>query len=288
MIRPKAFTFNQETAIDNLYQVEPDKSDKIIQDKALQEFDNMVELLKAEGVKVNIFQDFLEPHTPDSIFPNNWFSTHKGTLIIYPMYAENRRDEIRKFKEKLIDLYKPEKIIDLSHYVDKNLFLESTGAMVFDRDNKKIYVSLSQRADGELVDYIADILKYETIKFKSFQMGSSIYHTNVMMGLGSDLAIIGLDLIEDKYKQRLYDSLKKTKEIVNLSGQDILNFSGNVIELQGKHGKFLLMSQTAFNNLSKEKIRQIEARIKILTVDVSTIEKYGGGSARCMVAEIYR
>lgn len=288
MIRPKAFTFNEETAEDNLYQVEPSISDKAIQAKALEEFDAMVEILKNEGVRVNVFQDTLEPETPDSIFPNNWFSTHYGTLILYPMFAENRRDEVVKFKSQLIDLYKPDKIIDLSPYADKEIFLESTGAMVFDRDNKKVYVSLSQRADRNLVDEVAKILGYEAIKFESFQMGESIYHTNVMMGLTSDLAIIGADLIGTKYQDQVLNSLNQDKKIIELTGQDVLNFAGNVLELQASKGNFLLMSKTAYDNLDKAKLEEIEASLRIVTADIPTIEKYGGGSVRCMVAEIYR
>ena len=288
MIRPKAFTFNEETAEDNLYQVEPSISDKAIQAKALEEFDAMVEILKNEGVRVNVFQDTLEPETPDSIFPNNWFSTHYGTLILYPMFAENRRDEVDKFKSQLIDLYKPDKIIDLSPYADKEIFLESTGAMVFDRDNKKVYVSLSQRADRNLVDEVAKILGYEAIKFESFQMGESIYHTNVMMGLSSDLAIIGADLIGTKYQDQVLNSLNQDKKIIELTGQDVLNFAGNVLELQSSKGNFLLMSKTAYDNLDKAKLEEIEASLRIVTADIPTIEKYGGGSVRCMVAEIYR
>lgn len=286
MIKPSSFFYNKQTAEDNKYQNKPNLEEDIVQSIALKEFNVMVERLRKHGINVEVFNDTPEPFTPDSIFPNNWFSTHDGKLILYPMFAENRRLEINKFKDKLIDLYKPTEIIDLTHYTNDNKFLESTGAMVLDRVNKIIYSSLSQRADEELVEKISKEIGFDYIVFHSSQHGHPIYHTNVMMAITTNFAFVASDLIEDN-KELVMENLKKTHQVIELSGDQIIHFAGNVLELSGKDGEFIMMSDSAYRVLTSEQKETIKSKTKIVHTDVSTIEKIGGGSVRCMMAEIF-
>lgn len=287
MIKPIAFDYNEETAVDNKYQNKSDIPKGEIQKKALEEFENLAKTLKDEGIEVNIFEDTEEPKTPDSIFPNNWFSTHYGTLNIYPMFASNRRDEISKFKDKLIDLYKPEKVNDYQSFENEGEFLEGTGAMVLDRVRKISYCTLSKRASLELLNKVCSDIDYESEHFKSSQHGSPIYHTNVLMSITTDFAIICPELVEEKYRGALLNDLCLNHELVALTPEQIDNYAGNCLELDGQNGRFLIMSKTGFDSLTKEQREQIEARLPIKSVDVSTIEKYGGGSVRCMIGELF-
>lgn len=288
MIKPVNFYYNQETAYDNQYQNKTDLTQDEIQIKALNEFNNLVKVLENEGINVNIFEDTTTPYTPDSIFPNNWFSTHDGTLIIYPMYAQNRQKEVNKFKLKLIDLYNPIQVFDFTKYaINKEAYLEGTGAMVLDRVNKIAYSTLSQRAYKDLFEKVAKIIDYKPIYFVSHQLGKEIYHTNVLMSITSDFVIIAPNLIDEEYRNFIINELKKNHEIIELNEKQILNFAGNCLELEGKNGKFLIMSKTAYNSLSDKQISKIEEKLKIINVDISTIENLGGGSVRCMIAELF-
>lgn len=286
MIKPSSFFYNEETAIDNKYQNKTEIHEDIIQDIALKEFNVMVEKLRSKGIDVILFSDTPNPFTPDSIFPNNWFSTHEGKLILYPMFAENRRLEADKFKSELIDVYKPSEIVDLTHYTDEKKYLESTGAMVLDRVNKIIYTSLSHRANLELVEEVSAEIGYEFVAFHSTQDNHSVYHTNVMMAITSDFVFIASELIDDN-KSAVLSSLSKTHEIIDLSGDQILLFAGNVLELRGKDGKFIMMSDSAYKALTSDQKEKIKSKVEIVHTDVSTIEKIGGGSVRCMMAEIF-
>lgn len=288
MIKPIKFNYNEQTSADNLYQNESALNSKEIQTLALNEFNNFVDILTEKGVKVNVFKDTEHPHTPDSIFPNNWFSTHEGKLIIYPMYTENRREEISKFREKLIEVYNPSEIIDYSKKIEDGSILEGTGAIVFDRVNNKAYCSLSKRADKKLFEEICKRLGYEAFSFVSYQMGEQIYHTNVMMSISSDFAFIAKELIDEQYREKIMNNLSKTHKIIELNSEQILNFSGNVLELEGKEGKFIIMSTSAYDALKEEQIAEIESILPIVTVEIDTIEQLGGGSARCMIGEIFR
>lgn len=284
MIRPALFSFNEETAANNLYQNRPKDTIEEINRKALKEFDNFVKILENEGLIVNVIQDIANPHTPDSIFPNNWFSSHEKINIIYPMYCENRKKEVEKFLPQLISIEGKE-IIDFRN--GTNEVLESTGAMVLDRKNKIAYSSLSERANKSLFLQFCKLMDYEAIYFKSFQLGKEIYHTNVLMSITSDLAIICPELIEEQSREKVMNKLRKNHEIIDLSPQQILNFCANVLELEGKNGRFLLMSQTAYKSYTKSQLDTIRSYIPIVHIPIPTIEYIGGGSARCMVGEIY-
>lgn len=287
MIKPSNFYFNYQTAEDNLYQNEPKLERDIIQERALKEFENLVNIIEGEGVKVEIFEDNGSPMTPDSIFPNNWFSTHDGTLVLYSMYAENRRFEVDKFKDKLKALYDPKETIDFTDAVDDNLFLEGTGAIVLDRVNRVAYSSLSQRSSIELFEDFCDLLGFKAVSFVSSHLGAEVYHTNVIMSITTDFAIIAMELVEEKYRKKLREELSKNHEIIELSGEQILQFAGNCLELQGKYGKILILSETAYESLTDTQVSKLEEKLKLVTADIDTIQRLGGGSVRCMIAEIF-
>jgi len=280
MVRPALFAFNEETAVNNYYQKRDNKTVQEIQNSALIEFDKMVEKLKNIGIDVKVIQDTKEPHTPDSIFPNNWFSTHySNTVVLYPMFAENRRlertDRIYEFFDNVDNL----NVVDYSSLEKENIFLEGTGALVLDRKNKKAYCSLSQRANEKLLDIFCEDAGYKKIAFHSYQTineeRKAIYHTNVMMAMGENYAILCADSI-DNLEERAAGE------------QQVENFLGNTIELVNNEGvNVCVMSATAYSALTEEQKNIIEKYDVILPVDVHTIEKYGGGSARCMIAELF-
>lgn len=295
MVRPICFAYNEETAVNNHYQKNSNKSGLEIQRQALIEFDNMVEKLKNNGIDVKILQDTELPYTPDSIFPNNWFSTHSNDLtILYPMFAKNRRLERREDIYDFFDNKKEIKILDYSNLENENIFLEGTGSLVLDRKNKKAYCSLSERADERLLDIFCNDMSYKKIAFHSYQTVKGerklIYHTNVMMAIAENYALICADAIDDaNEREKVLDELKNDrKEIIYISEKQVENFLGNAIELKNKDNQsILVMSLTAFNSLTVEQKESIEKYSLILAVDVSTIEEHGGGSARCMIAELY-
>ncbi len=295
MVRPVAFGFNEETAVNNHYQKKGNLSSYEIQEKALFEFDEMVSKLKNIGIDVKILQDTKTPHTPDSIFPNNWFSTHfDNTVILYPMFAKNRRLERREDLYDIFENINEIKTLDYSQLENEGVFLEGTGSLVLDRKNKKAYCSLSERADERLLNIFCDDMGYKKIDFRSYQTVDTkrklIYHTNVMMSIAENYAILCADAIDNKEeRQKVIDELKANKkEIVYISEKQVENFLGNAIELKNKDGvSILIMSSTAYNILTEKQKNIIEKYSVILPVDVKTIEKYGGGSARCMIAELF-
>jgi len=295
MVRPISFAFNEQTAVNNHYQKKDNKPIQEIQNKALIEFDNMVEKLKKIGIDVKVMQDTKEPHTPDSIFPNNWFSTHySNTVVLYPMFAENRRlertDSIYDYFDRVDNL----NVVDYSSLENENIFLEGTGSLVLDRKNKKAYCSLSQRANEKLLDIFCEDSGYQKIAFHSYQtvdeIRKPIYHTNVMMAMGEDYAILCADSIDDlKERENVIKELESDgKEIVYINEYQVEHFLGNAIELINKENvKICVMSSTAYSVLSPEQKNIIEKYDVIVPVDVHTIERYGGGSARCMIAELF-
>ncbi|MDD7411413.1 citrulline utilization hydrolase CtlX [Fusobacterium gastrosuis] len=295
MVRPVAFGFNEETAVNNHYQKKGNLSSYEIQEKALFEFDEMVSKLKNIGIDVKILQDTKTPHTPDSIFPNNWFSTHSdNTVILYPMFAKNRRLERREDLYDIFENINEIKTLDYSQLENEGVFLEGTGSLVLDRKNKKAYCSLSERADERLLNIFCDDMGYKKIDFRSYQTVDTkrklIYHTNVMMSIAENYAILCADAIDNKEeRQKVIDELKASKkEIVYISEEQVENFLGNAIELKNKDGvSILVMSSTAYNILTEKQKNIIEKYSVILPADVKTIEKYGGGSARCMIAELF-
>ena len=291
MIRPIKFGYNLQTAESNSFQQKMDVEDaEVIQTKALQEFDAFSSLLKANEIEVIIFDDTLEPHTPDSIFPNNWISVHANNeLVIYPMLAENRRLERR---EDIIAEFKNRDtvVIDLTKFENKKMFLEGTGSIVFDYEYKIAYANSSQRTDKLLFEQLSKQLGFESILFKAVdQNGNNIYHTNVLMCIGNGFAVICQECIPDKKElDRIIDSLKFTKhEIISITYEQMNSFAGNMYQVNNSKGEsFIVMSEQAFKSLNSSQIKQLEQYGTLLYSPLYTIEKYGGGSARCMIAEI--
>jgi hypothetical protein len=292
MIRPVNFGFNEQTAGSNAFQ-NRDAEQQQVQDKALAEFDSLVSTLRANGVEVIVIDDTPEPHTPDSIFPNNWVSFHQdGNVFLYPMMAENRRLERREdIIMQLEDEFKIKHIIDLSRFEHEHKFLEGTGSMVLDRENKIAYACLSPRTDKEVLDLFCEQSGYKPVLFHATdENGMAIYHTNVLMCIGSKFAVICLDSIADeKEKDEFIASLKSThKEIVAISFAQMNQFAGNMLELKSKKGESLLvMSQNAYQSLKQDQKTVLEKYCKIVYADINTIESNGGGSARCMIAEVH-
>ena len=296
MVRPSSFRINSQTTSNNYFQKTTHLNDAQVLKKACLEFDNLVSLLLSNGIPVNVFQDNLIQDTPDSIFPNNWISFHSNKRIaIYPMYAYNRRlernDKIIKFIESKgieIDI-----INDYSDAENHNLFLEGTGSMVLDRLNKKSYCSLSERTSESLIEEFCDEFNYMPIVFKSYQNINKkrklIYHTNVMMCVANKYSIICLESIDSKIdKQIVIKSLKDdNKEIIEISEIQLNSFAGNMIELVFENKSFLIMSSQAYKSLTKNQIQKIEKFSKIIHSSVETIENCGGGSVRCMIAEVF-
>lgn len=293
MVRPALFFFNKETAVNNHYQHFDDEKVENINEKALKEFDTLAKKISEKGVEVNIIQDTLDISTPDSIFPNNWFSSHQeGLLFFYPMFAENRRQELEKFRNKMYDIIgrKSLKIVDYSLQTKDNIFLEGTGSIVLDRKNKKAYCSLSQRSNEKLFKKFCEEIKYKPVVFRAFQDGYPVYHTNVLMSIGENRAIICLQAITDKSEREIVkkELEESKKEIIEISLEQVKNFLGNTLELIGKDKKrFVVMSETAYKSLTEEQKNKILKDTEILYSNVETIEYYGGGSVRCMIGEIF-
>ncbi|MBE5319501.1 amidinotransferase [Pedobacter sp. MR2016-19] len=291
MIRPVDFKFNEQTAGNNKFQVASTESD--VQKAALKEFDAFVTLLQQNGVDVTVIDDTLEPETPDSIFPNNWVSFHDdGSVYLYPMFSENRRLERRnEILEGLKNHFEVNHISDLSFYEQQHAFLEGTGSMVLDRTNKIVYACLSVRTDEEVLNNFCMLTGYEPVAFQAVD-GSNfpIYHTNVMMCIGDRFAVICLDSIKDTDERlNVTISLKGTgKEIIEISLEQMNRFAGNMLQVNNTEDESLLvMSEQAYLSLTAEQIAALEQYSRIIYAPLYTIEKNGGGSARCMLAEIH-
>ena len=243
--------------------------------------------------KIRVVEDTDLPRKPDAIFPNNWVSFHEdGTVVLYPMCAENRRSERRmEIIEALGTEFRIEKIVDLSHFENEGRFLEGTGSIMFDHENKIAYACLSPRTDAALFDEVSQTLGYTPISFRAVDAkGRAIYHTNVMMCIGVGFAVICLESIENaEEKETVVESLKRSGlEIIDISFEQMNKFAGNMLEVSGKNGKvFLVQSQRAFDSLRKEQIAVLEKYCELLPIPIPTIETIGGGSARCMMAEIF-
>lgn len=298
MIRPVAFRMNEQTAVNNYYQKVLDNLlPETVKEKAQQEFDYFVEKLKGVGINVIVVEDTVNPDTPDSIFPNNWISFHEnGDVALYPMFAENRRLERR---EDILDVLEEKgfminNIVDYTSAEEDSVFLEGTGSLLLDRTNRKAYCALSPRADEELMIEFCEDFEYTPVIFEAFQTVEKerklIYHTNVMMCLGETFSVICLDSIDDKKERKMViDNLKSDgKEIITITENQVNSFAGNMLEVQGKEGKrYLIMSTSAHQSLTKTQINAIEKHCEILSSSLDTIEACGGGSARCMMAEIF-
>jgi hypothetical protein len=292
MIRPVSFGFNEQTAGSNAFQTKlGDKNE--VQNKALAEFNNLVTVLRNNGVDVTVIDDTPEPHTPDSIFPNNWVSFHgDGNIFLYPMQAENRRLERREdIINQLEDHFKVHHIVDLSRFEHDHKFLEGTGSMVLDRIGKIAYACLSPRTDRDVLAIFCEQTGYKAICFDAVdEHGKAIYHTNVLMCVGSKFAVICLDSIPNPHERILVtESLQNTrKEIIEISFEQMNQFAGNMLEVQNKNGEALIvMSQSAFKSLNDVQRIKLGKYGKLIYSNISTIETNGGGSARCMIAEVH-
>lgn len=297
MIRPVAFRMNEQTAVNNYYQrVMDGLLPSTVNAKAQQEFDAFVEKLRTVGVNVVVVDDTADPDTPDSIFPNNWVSFHEtGDVVLYPMFAENRRAERREdifdvLEEKGFDF---EEIMDYTSAEEDNIFLEGTGSLVLDRENQKAYCALSPRADEELMIEFCEDFEFSPVIFEAFQTVNGerkhIYHTNVMMCVGTTFAVICADCIDDKKERKaVLASLRQDgKELILLTEAQLNHFAGNMLQVQGKDKSYLVMSEAAKSVLTTDQVKTIEKHVEILSVNLDTIEACGGGSARCMMAEVF-
>lgn len=297
MIRPVNFRMNEQTAVNNYFQEDLELRKSLINLKAQKEFDDYVYQLKSFGINVIVVSDSDDFDTPDSIFPNNWISFHAdGTVAIYPMFAENRRLERRE--DVLVTLeengFLINNIVDYTAAEDEQLFLEGTGSLILDRDNKKAYCALSARADEDLVIEFCEDFEYTPVIFTANQTVNNkrepIYHTNVMMCIAETFAVICLDAIDDKTERKnvLRHLKEDQKQVIEISEAQMHQFAGNMLQVRGANNeRFLVMSQAAFNSLSQSQIARIKNHCKIISSSLETIETCGGGSARCMMAEVF-
>jgi hypothetical protein len=296
MIEPIAFGFNDQTAVNNYFQ-QQFTNQKNIQQLALSEFKGMVKKLLQNDVNVIVVKDTEKPHTPDSIFPNNWISFHEGgQVVLYPMFAQNRRNERRKDILQIIQDkgYVINNVDDFTFWEEKNLFLEGTGSMIFDRINKIAFAALSERTNKNLFLQFCSVFDYKPVYFSANQSVDGkrlpIYHTNVMMSIADQYAVICTDCIDNNAERNIViDELKKTgKEIITISELQMHCFAGNMLQVENKNGKrFLVMSQTAFDSLNEYQIERLTAYNELIIISIPTIEKVGGGSVRCMMAEVF-
>ncbi|MDK2770706.1 MAG: amidinotransferase [Flavobacterium sp.] len=298
MIRPVAFRMNEQTAVNNYYQKVLDNlTPATVNAKAQAEFDAYVEKLRFVGVNVVVVDDTINPDTPDSIFPNNWISFHEsGDVVLYPMFAENRRLERR---EDVLDIleesgFQINEIMDYTSAEEDNIFLEGTGSIILDRTNEIAYCALSPRADEELFIEFCEDFEYNPIIFEAFQTVEGerkhIYHTNVMMCIAETFAVICADCIDDKAERKMVlESLKNSgKEIILITETQVNNFAGNMLQVRGANDeRFLVMSNAAYQSLTKDQVTKIEKHCKIVYASLDIIEACGGGSARCMMAEVF-
>jgi hypothetical protein len=291
MIRPVNFGFNAETAVNNAFQVAG--QDDAAQDKAAKEFDAFVQVLKDNGVDVTVVNDTPEPYTPDSIFPNNWVSFHRdGTIILYPMFATNRRQERKPgVLQQLGEKFSINKKIDLTSYEPQNKYLEGTGSMVLDRDKKIAYACISPRTDKTILEDFAKQMGYRPVPFTSVdQNGKAIYHTNVMMCVADRYVVICLDSIADKKERAMVEKVisESGKQIITITLDQMNHFAGNMLQIENNKGeKLLVMSSQAYKALHMGQVEQLESFNKIIHSSLDTIESNGGGSARCMMAEVF-
>ena len=297
MIEPVAFGFNDQTAVNNYFQQKGDDPDIDVQRQALDEFNTMIELLRSKGLTVLVVKDTPEPLTPDSIFPNNWISFHEGgQAVLYPMYAENRRQERRKDILQSIAEQgtKINNVDDFTFWEEQNLFLEGTGSMILDRTNKIAYAALSERTNKSLFLQFCSLFEFEPVYFIANQTVNGkrlpIYHTNVMMTVADKYAVICADSIDNENERKIVvDSLDKSgKDIILISEQQMNCFAGNMLQVENRDGKlFLVLSRTAFDSLNQNQIDSLSSYNELIVISIPTIERVGGGSVRCMMAEIF-
>jgi hypothetical protein len=295
MIRPVRFVGNVQTKASNAFQQHCNSiTSDDVQSKAQQEFDHLVNLLRNADIDVSVFQDTPEPHTPDSVFPNNWVSFHSnGTVVLYPMLAENRRLERRMdvIEELFEKGFQINRMIDLTHYEQHQKYLEGTGSMVLDRINRVAYACISPRTDLDVLREFAQQLNYELISFDATDSkGVAIYHTNVLMCVGSAFAVVCVEVIAEQARRAVLDSLAESgREVIEITEEQMQAFAGNMLELKTSTGELrLALSQSAYDALSAVQRTQLESLSgELLVASIPTIERHGGGSVRCMLAEIF-
>lgn len=293
MVRPAAFGYDPETAASNAFQEKSNHSPKATNALAQAEFDRMVEALRAAEIDVLVIEDSLSPAKPDAVFPNNWFSTHEeGQVVLYPMLSTSRRAERRQevFDHLLAAGFEINEVLDLSSYEDRDWFLEGTGSMILDRKNRLSYACLGPRTHPELLETFASELDYETVAFHAEDRnGVAIYHTNVMMALGNGYAVICAEAIVENDRGRVLNQLRDTGfELCLLNFEQMAAFAGNMLEVQTKRGsRILVMSQQAHGALDQAQLELLQKHAELVPISVPHIEKVGGGSVRCMMAEVF-
>ncbi|WP_245701863.1 citrulline utilization hydrolase CtlX [Roseivirga misakiensis] len=292
MVRPKNFGFDYTTAASNAFQDESGANavDEIIQN-AIIEFDHAVAALNDKGVAVKVIQDTESPKKPNAVFPNNWVSFHDDKVILYPMQAENRRWERRAdiLSELEADGLNLGEVVDISHYEQEDKFLESTGSMVLDYKNKRAYACLSTRTHEQVLEEFSELTGFELVIFNAFDKNKvPVYHTNVLMCIGSTYAVICLEAIPMAERESIQNKLRDTgHEIVPLTMDQMYAFAGNMLEVENSQGqRILVMSDSAFNSLTELQKSKLNEHAEILSVAIPTIEKYGGGSVRCMMCRL--
>lgn len=292
MIRPVRFGYNAQTAVNNAFQVQ-DANQEMVQQKAVEEFDAFVNKLREAGVDVTVVQDSAEPHTPDSIFPNNWVSFHAdGTVMLYPMYAYNRRLERKQaVLEAIAEKFIITQQVDFSDAEAEDIFLEGTGSMVLDRENRISYACISPRTDAGLLLKWCEKAGYHGVAFDAVdEKGTAIYHTNVLMAVADKYVVICLDAIPSPTeKEMVIDTIKESgKQLIEISFDQMNHFAGNMLQVENESGdKILVMSSQAWQSLAEEQQAILASFNKIVHSSLNTIESNGGGSARCMMAEIH-
>ncbi len=293
MIRPAAFGFNEETAANNYFQNHPGISKEELQQRALQEFDNMVKTLRSHDIDVMVIDDTTEPAKPDAIFPNNWLSTSPdGIVSVFPMYAPSRRAEKREdILQQLAAAFNVKDVQDWSEYEAEGRFLEGTGSMVIDHDNKMIYAAVSERTSLSVLEKYAARNGCQAIVFLATDKnGMPVYHTNVVMTLGENFCVLCEESIEEEWELIAVRQLLQSTghSVVAITRDQMHCFAGNMLQVKNSKGeKYLIMGKTAFDSLRKEQKQMLEAYGKILSVAVPTIEEVEGGSVRCMMAEVF-
>lgn len=299
MVRPASFRLNEQTAVNNYYQkVIEGLTPEVCNERAQAEFDKFVARLREAGISVYVFQDDLYPDTPDAVFPNNWVSFHEdGRVALYPMYAPNRRQERREeMLEILVDDFGFEitEIEDFSTFEDQDIFLEGTGSLILDRLNKIAYAALSERTDPHVLETFCDRFDFQPFMFTAYQNVNGkrmpIYHTNVMMCLGTHFSVICLNCVDDlRDRKALLTSLKESgKKVIEITEDQKSRFAGNMLNVANKEGQeYCVMSTSAYESLRPDQIQAIEKHARILHSSLDTIEALGGGSARCMMAEVF-
>ena len=297
MIEPVAFGFNVQTAVNNYFQQPGTDNAADIQAQALDEFKDMVGLLQSKGIHVMVVKDTLEPHTPDSIFPNNWVSFHKGgQAVLYPMFAENRRAERRNVIFQFLTEQGMiiQNIGNYTFWEEEGLYLEGTGSMVLDRPNKIAYAALSERTNKGLFLQFCTCFDYKPVYFSAYQTVNgkrmSVFHTNIMMAVADEYAVVCLDAIDNKTERaHLVNSLEDSgKDIIPITEHQMNRFAGNMLQVENEAGKlYLVLSQSAYDSLDQKQINQLSSYNELIVLSIPTIEQVGGGSVRCMMAEVF-